>query len=84
MIASITEPLARVFRLVDNDERPAMDYLYAAIHNASEDTIQRFSRNKRILQPFIDIIDSRWDRQLHKSLHYAGSGSIQSINIMPT
>lgn len=68
----VTEPLVRVLKLVDGDERPAMGNLFAAIHNVREDMIKRFGRNRNIVKSFIDIIDSRWDRQLHKNLHYAG------------
>ena len=31
-IVRMTEPLVRVLRIVDSDDRPAMGYLYEAIH----------------------------------------------------
>ncbi|XP_027156260.1 uncharacterized protein LOC113757051 [Coffea eugenioides] len=71
-IVQLTEPLIRVLRIVDSDERLAMGYLYAAMHRAREELLRRFSRKKKIVDPFLKIIDSKWDSQLHKNLHAAG------------
>jgi hypothetical protein len=37
----ITEPLVRVLRLVDNEDKPAMGYLYRAMYKAREDIEKR-------------------------------------------
>jgi hypothetical protein len=71
-ICQITEPLVRVLRIVDSDERPAMGYLFGAIHAAKEEIVRRFQRKKKMAQPFLEIIDARWDNQLSKDLHAAG------------
>ncbi|XP_071921395.1 uncharacterized protein [Coffea arabica] len=72
IIVQLTEPLVRVLRIVDSDERPAMGYLYAAMHRAREELWRRFTRKKKAVDPYLRIIDSRWDSQLHKNLHAAG------------
>ncbi|XP_078150193.1 uncharacterized protein LOC144545498 [Carex rostrata] len=71
-ICQITEPLVRVLRIVDSDERPAMGFLYGAIHAAKEEIGWRFQRKKKVAQPFLEIIEARWDEQLSKDLHAAG------------
>ncbi|XP_031392355.1 uncharacterized protein LOC116204424 [Punica granatum] len=68
----ISEPLVRVLRIVDSDERPAMGYLLEAMYKAREEMLKRFNRRKKKLEPYINILDARWDRQLHKNLHTAG------------
>ncbi|XP_038698665.1 uncharacterized protein LOC119996190 [Tripterygium wilfordii] len=42
IVVQLTEPLMRVLRLVDGDDRPAMGYLYKSIHVAKDDMIRRF------------------------------------------
>lgn len=71
-ICKITEPLVHVLRIVDSDERPAMGYLFGAIHAAKEEISKRFLRKKKVAQPFLDIINLRWDNQLSRDLHAAG------------
>ena len=72
VIVQVTEPLVRVLRIVDSDDRPAMGYLYAAMHKAWEEMIRRFRRRKKRIEPYLRIVESRWDKQLYKNLHAAG------------
>ena len=46
-------------RFVDSDDRPAMGYLYEAIHFAKEEMLRRFQKKRTKVQPFIDIINNR-------------------------
>ncbi|XP_073109325.1 uncharacterized protein [Elaeis guineensis] len=71
-IVKLTEPLIRVLRIVDSDDRPSMGYLYHAMHQARDEMIKRFRRRKIIVEPYLRIVDSRWDLQLHQNLHAAG------------
>ncbi|XVF04569.1 hypothetical protein REPUB_Repub05bG0095300 [Reevesia pubescens] len=71
-IVKLTEPLVRVLCIVDADDRPAMGYLYEAIHRAREEMLKRFQGKKKKVDPYLKILDARWDRQLHKNLHAAG------------
>ncbi|XP_050889717.1 uncharacterized protein LOC127095008 [Lathyrus oleraceus] len=65
-------PLLKVLRMVDSNEKEAMSYIYEAMDHAKEE-IQTSCNNKRkIYQPLWKIIDSRWDKQLHRPLHVAG------------
>eukprot|EP00258_Populus_trichocarpa_P043485 XP_024459504.1 uncharacterized protein LOC112327975 [Populus trichocarpa] len=45
-IVRLTEPLVRVLRIVDSDDRPAMGYLYEAIHSAKEEMLRRFQKKR--------------------------------------
>ncbi|XP_042984801.1 uncharacterized protein LOC122313688 [Carya illinoinensis] len=70
--AITSEPLVRVLRLVDGDEKLAMGYLYDAMEIAKENIKARCNNQVSIFSPFTRIIDSRWDKQLHSPLHAAG------------
>nr|XP_034930717.1 uncharacterized protein LOC118061403 [Populus alba] len=69
VIVRMSEPLVRVLRLVDGDDRPSMGYLYDAIHHAKEEMMRRFQKRKSRVKPFIDIINNRWDGQFCRSLY---------------
>ncbi|CAK8538852.1 unnamed protein product [Lathyrus sativus] len=71
-IVKITEPLVRVLRIVDSEDKPAMGYLYRAMYKAREEIEKRFRRNKLKVEPYLRILDNRWDAQLRKNLHAAG------------
>ncbi|KAK2443315.1 hypothetical protein QL285_014429 [Trifolium repens] len=71
-IVKITEPLVHVLRLVDSEDKPAMGYLYRAMYKAREEIEKRFKRNKVKVEPYLKILDNRWDAQLRKNLLAAG------------
>ena len=60
-----------MLRIVDNDERPAMGYLFAAFHAARDEIVKRFQRKKELAKPFLEYIDARWDKHFDKNLHAA-------------
>ena len=67
----MSEPLVRVLRMVDGDDRPSMRYLYDAIHHAKEEMMRRFRKRKARVKPFIDIINNWWDGQFYRNLYAA-------------
>ncbi|KAF1862930.1 hypothetical protein Lal_00009311 [Lupinus albus] len=71
-IVKITEPLVRVLRIVDSEDKPAMGFLYQAFFKARHEMERRFQRNKTKIKPYLEIMDSRWDLQLKRNLHAAG------------
>ncbi|XP_052305037.1 uncharacterized protein LOC112325035 [Populus trichocarpa] len=71
IIVRMSEPLIRVLRMVDGDDRPSMRYLYDAIHHAKEEMMRRFQKRKAKVKPFIDIISNRWDGQFYRHLYAA-------------
>jgi hypothetical protein len=72
LVCQLSEPLVRVLRIVDNDERPAMGYLFAGFHTAREEIEKIFQRRKEFVKPFLQYIDARWDKHFDKNLHAAG------------
>ncbi|XP_025651930.1 uncharacterized protein [Arachis hypogaea] len=71
-IVKLTEPLVRVLGIIDSKDRAAMSFLYQAIYKAREEMVKRFQKRKRIVDPYLKILDTRWDSQLRKNLHAAG------------
>ncbi|XP_075675191.1 uncharacterized protein LOC142644472 [Castanea sativa] len=72
-IVKISEPLVRLLRLVNRDEKPSMGYLYEAMDKAKENTEARLKNKISAYIPFTSVIDARWDKQLQSPLHAAGS-----------
>ncbi|KAK1376692.1 hypothetical protein POM88_032936 [Heracleum sosnowskyi] len=67
----VAGPLVHVLRLVDGEKKPLMGYIYEAMDRAKEPIAKSFKRNVCRYQQFYDIIDKRWDVQLHQPLHAA-------------
>uniref|UniRef100_A0A0R0F2M9 DUF659 domain-containing protein n=1 Tax=Glycine max TaxID=3847 RepID=A0A0R0F2M9_SOYBN len=65
-------PLVSVLRLVDNEKKPAMGFIYEAMDRAKEAIQRAFNNNEGKYKDFLAIIDKRWDCQLHHPLHAAG------------
>ena len=64
-------PLVRVLRLVDNEKKPAMGYIYEAMDRAKETIQNAFNGNEDKYKEIFAIIDRRWECQLHHPLHAA-------------
>jgi len=71
-IVKVSEPLIRVLRLADSEEKPSMGYLYEAMDKAKEAIRTRLKNRVSQYGPYIRVIDARWDKQLHSPLHAAG------------
>nr|KYP34542.1 hypothetical protein KK1_044500 [Cajanus cajan] len=65
-------PIVRVLRLVDNEKKPAMGYIYEAMERAKEAIQNSFNHNEEKYKDIFAIVDRRWDCQLHHPLHAAG------------
>lgn len=70
-ILKIYGPLVRVLRLVDGEKKPAMGYIYEAMDRAKEAIMKSFDKEDRY-EDIFEIIDKRWECQLHQPLHAAG------------
>ncbi|XP_061363140.1 uncharacterized protein LOC133306777 [Gastrolobium bilobum] len=67
----IVSPLVKVLRLVDGDSKPAMGYIYEAMDRAKEEIAKSFNHEEKRYKDVWEIIDKRWDLQLHRPLHAA-------------
>ena len=70
-IVKIAEPLVKVLRLVDG-EKLAMGYIYEAMDQAKEQIKAAYKDRVSKYGPIWDIIDRRWNNQLHRPIHAAG------------
>ena len=70
-IVKVSEPLVRVLRLADSEEKPSMGYLYEAMDKAKEAIKTRLQNRVSQYGPYIRVIDARCDK-LHSSLHAVG------------
>ena len=68
----LTGPLVRVLRLVDGEKKPPMGYIYEAMDRAKEAIANSFNGNEEKYKHIFEIIDRRWEVQLHRPLHAAG------------
>ncbi|KAL4198491.1 hypothetical protein AMTRI_Chr03g46150 [Amborella trichopoda] len=68
-VVYITEPLVRVLRLSDSDDKPAMGFLFDVIRRAREAIFDNNIWSEEILE----IVDRRWRDQLHQDIHTAGN-----------
>ncbi|KAL2337368.1 hypothetical protein Fmac_011814 [Flemingia macrophylla] len=65
-------PIVSVLRLVDNEKKPAMGYIYEAMERAKETIQKSFNHDEEKYKEIFAIIDRRWDYQLRHPLHAAG------------
>ena len=66
----VSEPLVKVLRIVDGDKNP-MGFLYEAMDSAKEAIQHLYRSNETKYRPIWNIIDRRWNRQLHQHIHAA-------------
>ncbi|KAL6561966.1 hypothetical protein OROGR_002973 [Orobanche gracilis] len=64
-------PLIKVLRMVDGEKKPPMGYIYGAMERAKITIKSSFSKEDEYKKVF-QIIDNRWEVQLHQPLHAAG------------
>ncbi|KAH9321667.1 hypothetical protein KI387_016306, partial [Taxus chinensis] len=70
-IIKVSELLVRVLRLVDGEQNP-MGFVYEAMDRTKE-YIQNYYMGDIVRYgPFWEIIDRRWNNQLHQPIHAAG------------
>ncbi|KAL6582972.1 hypothetical protein OROMI_005050 [Orobanche minor] len=68
----VAGPLIHVLRLVDGEKKTPMGYIYEAIDRAKEEIAAAFGNNEDRYLEIFNIIDNRWNCQLHRPLHAAG------------
>ncbi|XP_028112447.1 uncharacterized protein LOC114310603 [Camellia sinensis] len=65
-------PIVRVLRKVDGEGKPPMGYIYEAMDRAKEAIANSFSGNEEKYKDVFQIIEQRWNVQLHSPLHATG------------
>ncbi|KAK2991264.1 hypothetical protein RJ640_023678 [Escallonia rubra] len=71
-VVKLSEPLVRVLRLTEGDEKPSIGYLYEAIDKAKETIKSNLKNRLSLYMQVLRVIDARWDKQISSPLHSAG------------
>ncbi|XP_022031007.1 uncharacterized protein LOC110931946 [Helianthus annuus] len=66
-----TSPLVEVLRIVDGEQTPAMGFLYGAMDAWKEKIAKNLNNVEASYKEIWDIIDEKWDFQMHRALHAA-------------
>ncbi|XP_025606875.1 uncharacterized protein [Arachis hypogaea] len=61
-------PLIKVLRLVNSDEKPAMGFVYKEMMQVKEKIQSAFNSVKQRYMPLWNIIDEKWDKEVHRPL----------------
>ncbi|KAK2979275.1 hypothetical protein RJ640_021977 [Escallonia rubra] len=67
-VVKLSEPLVRVLRLTDGDEKPSMGYLYEAIDKANETIKSNLKNRLSLYMPVLRVIDARAIGQTKEAL----------------
>ncbi|XP_068651234.1 uncharacterized protein [Aristolochia californica] len=79
---SLSEPLVKVLRIVDGD-MPAMGYIYEGIERAKVAIKLLYKGIEEKYLPVWEIIDRRWNMQLHSPLHATAAFLNPSVYYSP-
>ncbi|MCL7043806.1 hypothetical protein MKW94_016597 [Papaver nudicaule] len=71
-VVKISEPLVRVLRLVDSEDKAAMGFLYDSILKAKSILWKLFNKKKREYEPYMNIISNRLDKHFRQKIHIMG------------
>lgn len=67
----VMAPLVDVLKMVDNERKPGMGYIYVAMGVVKESIEKAFNSNSSKYKAVFDIIDKRWECQLYHLLDSA-------------
>ncbi|KAD5960576.1 hypothetical protein E3N88_12048 [Mikania micrantha] len=66
-----TKPLVEVLRIVNGERSPAMAFIYGAMDECKEKIAKNFDNQLSSYKEIWDIIDQKWENQMHRDLHAA-------------
>ncbi|RVW91561.1 hypothetical protein CK203_046150 [Vitis vinifera] len=66
-VQTIMEPLVKVLKLVDQDKKPTLSIIYEAMDRAK----LAIKASVKQWEKYWEVIDRRWEGQLHRHLHAA-------------
>ncbi|RVW17887.1 hypothetical protein CK203_093585 [Vitis vinifera] len=73
----VSGPLVRMLRLVDGEKKAPIGYIYEAMNRAKDAIVRSFNGNEEKYKEIFNIIDKRWEIQLHRPLHAEGDPAKQ-------
>lgn len=72
-VLKLMGPLVKVLRLVENEKKPVVGYIYEAMDRAKEVIQKTFDGDESKYKNVFAIIDKRWEEQLQQPLHLPGT-----------
>ncbi|GFP92431.1 hypothetical protein PHJA_001387300 [Phtheirospermum japonicum] len=66
-----TKPLVQVLRMTDSEKMPEMGFSYGEMDKAKEEIAKNLGREKGSYKKLWNIIDEKWEFQMHRHLHAA-------------
>lgn len=66
-----TKPLVEVLRIVDGEQSSTMAFIYCAMDECKEKIAKSFDNELSFYKEIWDIIDEKWEHQMHRDLHAA-------------
>ncbi|XP_031282432.1 uncharacterized protein LOC116141007 [Pistacia vera] len=69
IVSKVVDPLMRMLRIVDSNERPSIGYVYDGMYRTRLGIKKLFKNKKRLYKPYTNIIKLRWDRMLRRDIH---------------
>ncbi|OVA01901.1 zinc finger protein [Macleaya cordata] len=79
---AVSEPILKVLREVAGG-KPAMGFIYESMTRAKESIRTYYIMDENKCKTFLDIVDRRWQNQLHSPLHAAAAFLNPSIQYNP-
>ncbi|CAN1308138.1 hypothetical protein LINPERPRIM_LOCUS27263 [Linum perenne] len=83
-VVELIEPLVRLLRIVDSDEKPALGYVYEGYRRVEDKILSLCTQNPELARPYMEILDLRWDKHLNLELiiaaYYLNPAMIYSSN----
>ncbi|CAN1159529.1 hypothetical protein LINPERHAP2_LOCUS22768 [Linum perenne] len=72
-VVELIEPLVKLLRIVDNDEKPALGYVCEGYRRVEDKILSLCAQNPELARPYMEILDLRWDKHLNLELIIAAS-----------
>ena len=74
-VQTIMEPLVKVLKLVDQDKKATLSNIYEVMDRAK----LAIKASIKQWEKYWEVIDKRWEGQLHRHLHATGNKKIPYI-----
>ncbi|XP_039113715.1 uncharacterized protein LOC120249272 [Dioscorea cayenensis subsp. rotundata] len=71
LMVKIAAPIIKLLRVVDADEKPSLGYVYEGMFRIHKGIMSIFRDKQRLYDPYIKIVDERWDKHFRRNIHAA-------------
>ncbi|CAI0548147.1 unnamed protein product [Linum tenue] len=71
VIVKLRLPIVKLLMIFYSDEQPSLGYVYDGMNQIKSTIKNTFTRNGKGADPFMRLIDARWDKHLRRSIYVA-------------